>query len=446
MGSTTHARDDETFTYNCYDCVVTHEISTKTEKELEERGMKDFFKNHVMRGNEAVLRMGHRGILIDEKLREAYKMDCKRNMAKHLVVLRDAIRPSFNPGSSKQVGELIYDIWDLKKIKDPQTGNPTTNDDALREHARRYPEHEEILRHIIEYRSEDTILGGFLSMKLKNGRAYTGYQMAGTVSSRLSSRATIEGIGTNLQNVQRGEKRRIFRADPGCVLIKADLSQAEYRYLIWRARIARVIEQWAIDPNWSIHWWNAVNNIWHKPREEITKEEYSKTKNGTYGANYGIGARKVSKMYDMEYDEAHKIIENYHKGVPEIKNIFQYEIREALRSSRTLDNPLGRQRQFHGRMDDQTFRAAYSWVCQSTVADLIIKALIDLDEQGAEILLQVHDELVVQCPEKDADEWCERVRNAMEIPVQVPGVDEPMIIPAEVQVGPNWYDVEEVAA
>ena len=90
------------------------------------------------------------------------------------------------------------------------------------------------------------------------------------------------------------------------------------------------------------------------------------------------------------------------------------------------------------------FRAAYSSRCQSTVADVINEAVVTLDEQDVEILLQVHDELVVQCPEDQVDETVAKVKSAMEIEIQVPGVETPLIIPTEISLGSNWYDTKRV--
>jgi DNA polymerase I len=228
------------------------------------------------------------------------------------------------------------------------------------------------------------------------------------------------------------------------VLIKADLAQAEHRVLVWKARIRRFIDRWLEDPSWSFHRWNASTNIWKKPIDQLTDEEYSKAKNGTYGGNYGIGYLKVARMYDMEYPEARLILERYHSATPEVKEVYQKELREELQKTRTLRNPFGRERIFFGRMDEALYRSAYSHYCQSTVADLILRAIIDLDKLGAELLLQVHDEVVLQCPEEELGGWCDRVREALSRPISFPGVPEPLVIPTEIKVGRNWHEVVSV--
>lgn len=438
------ARDDELATYNCMDCIVTYEVAGKIEEELKERNLEKFYTEHTHPAIGAVTRMGHRGIRVDLKAREVLKLQTEWEMAQITKKLEPQTLPNFNPSSTAQVATLLYQLWGLPKQKSLKTHKVTTEDTALQYLGRKYPERKELIDLILDYRKKRTLLSTFIEVPLKNGRSYTSFNVAGTVTGRLSSSKTIEGYGGNLQNILRGTFRRTFIADEGKVLIKADLKQAEYRYLIWVARIDRIIEKYRKDPDFSIHWWNAVVNIWRVPREEITPEMYSKTKNGTYGANYGIGPLKVSRMYNMPTQEAKFIIERYHENVPEVREVFQREIREALKSTRRLTNPLGRERIFYGRLDEELFRAAYSWVCQSLVADVLLAALVELDELGEEILLQVHDELVLQCDEDKVPETAQRIRSAMEREIKVPGVQTPLVIPCEIKVGKNWYDMKEL--
>jgi DNA polymerase-1 len=223
------------------------------------------------------------------------------------------------------------------------------------------------------------------------------------------------------------------------------LSQAEYRVLIWRARIHRVIQRWTTEPDFNIHRWNASENIYGVPLEQVTKQMYSDAKNGVYAANYNVGYVKVSRMYNMEQSRAKMIITNYHNNMPEVKGVYQKEIEDELRTTRCVRNPLGRERMFLGRLDDETFRAAYSHYCQSTVGDLINAALVQLHSEGVDVLLQVHDELVCQCDTADVERTVEQVRTAMERPLEFAGVDIPLVIPADINVGLNWGDTMPLA-
>ena len=436
--------DQSTFKYNCLDCVVTYEASVKMEKELEETGLTDFYFNHVHPSVFATARMGHRGVLIDLNAREAIRLQTQWQMSRVAAELQELTETKFNPASSAQVSKLLYKDYNLPPQRDRKTGRVTTDDKSLRVLAKKYPKCAKIIDLILTYRQKKILITTFLDVKLRNNRVFTNYNPAGTVTGRLASGKTIEGLGGNLQNIPRGDFRKIFIPDPGKVLIKSDLSQAEYRCLVWFARIDRVIKEFTTNPNFSIHKWNAAENIYRVPYDQITPEMYAKGKSGTYGANYGIEALKVSRMYNMNINEAKMILNNYHESVPEVKGVFQKEIRDKLKKDRTLVNPLGRRRVFYNRLDESMFRSAYSFLCQSLVADILGEALIELDDLGYEILLQVHDELVIQCDDnpKTVALSVAAVRKAMERPIKIKGVDQPLCIPAEVKVGKNWCEMK----
>ena len=150
-------------------------------------------------------------------------------------------------------------------------------------------------------------------------------------------------------------------------------------------------------------------------------------------------------MHDMEFKQAKTIIDGYKALRPELE-MWWRKIEDQLKVSRTLRNVFGRERIFFGRLDNSTFRAAYDWVCQSTVADIINQSLAVLDRLNyLDVLLQIHDELVCQCDDNPTaiKRAVIAIRSAMEITVVYPNVKEPLIIPVEIAVGPNWYDVTD---
>lgn len=446
------SKDADNREYNCYDCIVTFQAALEIDKELDSRKLRPYYESIIHPAISALTRVQSRGVLIDEIARKEIADQCRLEMGQAQQQIDSLLGRALNPSSPKQVGELIYNEWKLPKQKKRGMTKATTDEDALlalgrRPEVRSDPKKSSILTQIISFRQKRVLLSTFAEMVLSSsGRVHTSYNLAGTVTGRISSSATFDGIGGNLQNIPRGSFRRIFKADPGKVLIKADLSQAEYRVLIWKARIQRLIDKLTNDPTFSIHKWNAAENIFRVPYSQITKQMYDDSKNGVYGSNYGIGWLKVSRMYNIESTRAKFIIDRYHQAVPEIKNVYQAEIRAELESTRKLTNPLGRERIFFGRMDDDLFRQGYSHYCQSTVADLILAGLIDLDQAGVEVLLQVHDELIIQVPSDRESilQGAKQLKQALERPVQIPGVAQPLIIPAEVKVGPDWYNVKPV--
>lgn len=439
---------ESTAFYNCMDCVVTFECAEAHEAEMRKRGLWNFYRTVVNPAVQNLLYIQSRGVKIDFEAREKIKAQTQQEIEEIKGRLHRVVGQEINPWSPKQVAELVYKKWKLPIQIKPRTKAVTTDDDALSSLARKSPVHAGPINDILACRQKRVLISTFCDMALCGGRVHTSYNLGGTVTSRLASSATYDDIGGNLQNIPRGNFRKVFVADRGKVLIKADLSQAEYRVLIWKARITRVIDRLLYDPKFNIHMWNASENIYKIPIAQVTTQQYDNAKNGVYGANYGIGALKVSRMYNMEPREAKFIIDSYHASVPEVKSVYQTEIVQALMETRELVNPFGRRRQFYGRMDDDTFREAYSHYCQSTVADLILCAVNSISEcvdemaeLGFNLLLQVHDELVAECDEDKAEQGVMFMRKHMEREMVIPGAPCPLVIPCNTKIGINWFDM-----
>jgi DNA polymerase-1 len=427
--------------YNCYDCCATFIAAQRQLEELCERDLIGFYNDRVHPTIWALTRMQNRGIKVDEESRAKVKVETQAKLDKAEATLLELVGHEVNPYSPKQVKELVYDEWKLPVQRKPKTKTVTTDDDALRSLARKFPQYGAPLRTILTCRQTRKLISTYIDCRLDSGRARTSYGL--TKTGRISSSATWDGYGGNLQNIPRGDFRRLYVADEGKVLIKADLSQAEYMVFCWHAPVPEYIHEYTTNPNFDVHRLHA-SRIFDLAEEAVTKESRYNAKQGVYAGNYGIGPLKLSRMHDMDFRLAKDIIEGYKRIRPELE-LWWRRIEDEIKTTRTLTNPLGRERIFLGRIDSALFRAAYDWICQSTVADLINQALVTLDEAGYECLLQVHDELVVQV-ENDPlaiAQGVKDVRNAMEIPVKFPNIDVPMVIPAEIAVGPNWYDVKE---
>jgi len=437
--------DFSTGRYNCMDCLVTYVSALEIERELADRDMLEFYHKNIHPAVLTLTRMQNRGVTINTKIRSEIELKTEQEMGKGLEEIKKLTGLELNPSSPKQVKDLVYNTWGLPQQRKPRTETTTADGDALNLLARKFPVHAPVLNRIVEYREKRVLLSTFCRAKLTpEGKIKTSYSPT-AVTGRIKSSSTIDDYGGNLQNIPRGEFRRIFEASPGKVWIKADLSQAESRVLIWKARIRRIIERYLNDPGFSIHKWN-TESIFKIPYDQVDKEskEYSNAKNGVFGANYGIGALKVSRMYNMDFQDAKFVIDNYHRYVPEVRDSYWKEIQEVLKETRTITNPLGRQIIIFGRVDEEMFRKGYAYFPQSTIADLILLACAELDAQGVELLLQVHDELDVQCPENEVLETAHKMKAAMERPLYFDGVPEPLTIPVEIKSGPNWYDLKTV--
>lgn len=452
--------DYSTWIYNCWDCVVTYISADKIRKELDHEVPKQtrIYYNFIKKpAVETYLYEEQRGILVDQRLKD----ERTQQVSKVRDELGGKIRQMsngmvMNPSSDHQIKMYLYDYLKLNIQFNHKTGAPSVDKFAREKLANRYAkEHGPFFALLNEYSTLDTLLTGFLNKSLDlDGRMRTHYSVAGTVSDRLSSsgKNVTTWVATALQNLPRGtdEKeiysyrfREMFIADPDWYLMKCDLSQAEFRIVAWLARIDHVIKKYTENPSWDVHRWVA-SLIFRKPEDQILKAERSTAKNGVYGGNYAMMYTTAARTYKIPLDMAKFVLDSYRRVIPEIP-LWWTTIDNKLRQDRTLVNPLGARRMFFGRLDDQdTFREAYSWAAQSVVSGIINRAFNIAHEtfnpNECIPILQVHDEIVFLCRKGFEYAYEPRIRSIMEYPIKFHGVEEPMVIPADINYGHNWHD------
>lgn len=451
------ASDEQLWTYNALDAMVTFEIDQKLRKDLGELNLIPFYETQVIRPLITYIRASSRGVKIDvperDRLAGLIKSEITRLESEIKSLVGD---PNFNPSSPKQMGEFIYDKLKIPEVLHHKTKKRTTDKNSMEKLQVKYPQHKKFFESVADHGSKETIISGFYKVPLgANSRIYTSFNIGGTTTGRLSSsKSPIFSASTNLQNRKRPEKlesgeweldaqeRRCFVADAGWSIIKADLSQAEFRLVVWFAKIQRLIDKYIANTDFDIHRWVA-SLIFHKPEEQISKKERSIAKNGVYGGNYDMHYVTASRTYKIPLDQAKFVLDEYRRAIPEIP-LWWKEVQEQINLTRMLENPFGRKRFFFDRIDQELYRSAYAHLPQSTVGDIINKAASDFDrvadEKDGHLLLQVHDELVGQARDECVVEYAKLLRKSMSIPITFPGVKEPLIIPVDVSVGKNWLE------
>lgn len=446
------AKDDySTWKYNCYDAAVTFEVNEVLDIELKDSKLDVFYEGIPNPTMLAMTRAQNRGVLIDlverKKQREMYDEKIKTYTEKLKEITQT---PDLNPNSPKQMANLLYDKLGLAPVRHHKTKAITTGKDALESLAKKYTKHAELFDTLRNHSSATTLRDGFLSKELGNdSRIRTSFNIAGTVTGRLTSSESFLYPSTNLQNIQKpgsGTMRRCFIASPGRVLLKADLSQAEFRIVVWLAKIVRIIQRYKVDPDFDVHRWVA-SIIYRKEEKDVIKTERDIAKNGVYGGNYKMYYVTAARTYKLPLDIAKFVLEEYRRAIPEIPKWWD-TVDDEIRRTRTSTSPFGRRRLFLDRVDDDMFRSAYSSKAQSIVADVINRAAIladeFFDEKECPLLLQVHDELVFEVDEDKVMEYALAVKQLMEFPLVFEGVEEPMLIPADVSYGKNWYDQKKI--
>jgi DNA polymerase-1 len=439
------------YRYNALDAAVTREIRDRQEEQLEEFGTREVLA-HEMSLVEPLLAMTKRGILIDMEQRKSLHEKFDREVTLLQAAVDQIAGAPLNAKSPKQMQEFLYVKLKLPVKRDRKTKNPTANKDTLLELAQKY--NHPVLRMVLEIRQRRDFIERYLTAAVdSDGRMRCSFDITGTRTGRLSSRQSIYGSGTNLQNIParkpEGEAiRRMFIADPGMAFVYCDLSQAEARIVAHLAEAQGLIDLFA-DPTRDVHKENAAR-IFGKPLNAITFEERYCAKRVLHASNYGMEAEKLMLVVNedaattgvrLSLAQAQNLLTRYWMLYPEIKETYWRRVEAELRSTRTLVTPFGRKRLFFGRWDDKLLREAYAYIPQSTVGDLLNKGLVrcyDMIELAgkAQLLLQVHDSILVQCPIDQVRSVADMMQTCMAIPITINR--RTFTIPSDAKTGINW--------
>lgn len=400
----------------------------------------DVYQNIEMPLVEVLYSMEKNGFLIDVSIIE----DLKFKYAEILVDLQEKIweyaGEKFNINSPKQLGNILYDKLQLKSDKKKSTGA-----DKLEKLRNYHP----IIDLVLEYRKysklQSTYIIGIQSLLDKNNKLHTIFKQALTTTGRLSS------TEPNLQNIpvrskEGREIRKAFIAEKGHKLVCADYSQIELRLVAAMSGDEHMISDY--NSGHDIHRATAAK-VFGIPIEFVTDEMRSSAKAVNFGIIYGISDFGLSENIGCSVKKAKGFIERYFESYPKIQEYMQKTVEEAkingyvqTLSGRTrvipeLSSPVYTVRSFGER-------AAMNMPLQGTASDIIKLAMIAVNKELAEkvpqakLLLQVHDELIVDCPESDVEIVASILKKCMEGVMQL---KVPLI--AEVGVGDNWLEAKE---
>jgi DNA polymerase-1 len=386
------------------------------------------------------------GIMVDR----AVLREQSEELAKRIEALREQIHTAaggmpFNPDSPKQLAEVLFDRLGLKPVKKTKTGF-STDVEVLEKLALDHP----VPKLILEYRSLVKLKGTYLDalpeqINPRTGRIHTSFNLTGAATGRLSS------SDPNLQNIpiRTDEGRRIrlaFVAPPGHVLLSADYSQIELRVLAHFTQEPALLKAFEADED--IH--KAVaSEVFGTPLDQVSKDQRGQAKVINFGIIYGITPVGLARRIDgMSVPAAAALIETYSKRFPGIDR-FMRECVEQARAQGYVETLLGRRRplpDIHSgviNIRNMNERMAINSVVQGSAADLIKVAMLNLhrrierEQLPARMLLQVHDELVLEAPKDDAPRIGEIVRSEMigAMSLRVP-------LKVEVGIGANWDEAK----
>ena len=392
--------------------------------------------------------MERAGIKVDRDVLSRLSSDFAQRMAAFEAEAYELAGREFNMGSPKQLGEILFDEMGLEGGKKTKTGAWQTGAEILEDLA---AEGEALPRTILDWRSLSKLRSTYTealqdAINPDTGRVHTSYSMAGAQTGRLSSN------DPNLQNIpirtDEGRKiREAFIAEPGHVLVSADYSQVELRLLAHLAGIEAL--QNAFNNGLDIHAMTA-SEMFDTPIEGMDPMIRRRAKAINFGIIYGISAFGLARQLSIPREEAGNYIKSYFAKFPGIR-AYMDETKAAAKEAGFVTTAFGRKLHLkdinskNGASRAFAERQAINAPIQGSAADIIKRAMIAMPSaiEGAglkaRMLLQVHDELIFEAPEDEADRLIEVVRDTM-MAAPSPALDLSVPLEVEAQAAKTWAE------
>jgi DNA polymerase-1 len=433
---------DQATVYAAEDAEVTMQLHRVLYPRVEaEPPLLDVYRRIEMATMPVLQRMERHGVLIDSAALARQSDELGGRILELERRAHEAAGQPFNLGSPKQLGEILFTRLQLPVLKKTAGGAPSTDEDVLERLAEDYP----LPKLLLEWRSASKLKSTYTDklprmVNPRTGRVHTSYSQATAITGRLSSN------DPNLQNIpiRTTEGRRIreaFVAPPGWAIVSADYSQIELRIMAHLSGDANLLRAFADGQD--VHRATAAEVFGVAPAEVSAEQRrYAKTIN--FGLIYGMSAFGLAAQLGIERDAARSWIERYFARYPGVK-AYMDVTREQAHARGYVETVLGRRLWLpeinspNGPRRGAAERQAINAPLQGTAADVVKLAMvevqrwIDTTRLASRLVLQVHDELVLEAPHDEV----ERLR--AELPGRMAGVIE-LAVPllAEVGAGANW--------
>ena len=388
-------------------------------------------------------RVEQNGAKIDKNKLSEHSKELSEKIAKLSSEAFKIAGEEFNLDSPKQLLEVLYEKLKLPILKKTPKGQPSTNEETLQ----RLSEEYELPKIILKYRTLAKLKSTYTDslIRIENTqtkRIHTSYQQAVTSTGRLSS------TEPNLQNIpiKTAEGRRIreaFVPDKGNILISADYSQIELRIMAHLSKDKNLTH--AFNNNLDVHSATA-SEVFGVNLEDVTQDHRRSAKAINFGLMYGMSAFGLTRQLDIPRAEAQKYLDTYFERYTGVKD-YMANIKAQAKEDMFVETIMGRRLYLNeinaanGLRRQAAERAAINAPLQGSAADIIKKAMIDidafLDKEMPEVkmIMQVHDELIFETPKKNAQEVLSTMKDMMEAAVKL---DIPLI--AEAAIGTNWNE------
>ena len=427
--------------YECEGAEAVWRLRAPLEDKLRELGMDKLYFSAELPLCRVLAEMERTGFLVDRKA----LYDFGESLNAQIDALQQSIWSraghEFNINSPKQLGEVLFEELMLPSGKKTKTGW-STNADVLEKLIGKH----EIIGEILDYRMltklKSTYAEGLLKVIAPDGRIHTSFQMTVTATGRLSS------TEPNLQNIPirrslGAQIRRMFVASPGNMLVDADYSQIELRLLAHISGDEAMREAFLSGEDFHAVTASKVFNV---PLEEVTPTLRSRAKAVNFGIVYGISAFSLAQDIHVRPAEAKAYMEAYLEKYHGVRDYMKHIVEQA-KADGYVATLYGRRRALpelkSSNFNTRSFgeRVALNMPIQGTAADVIKLAMVNVDRRlraeglKARLILQVHDELIAECPERETEQVMAILREEMEgaVHFSVP-------LTCEAKAGKTWAD------
>lgn len=412
-------------------------------EKLKERDMERLYTQIEFPLCRILTEMERVGVTVDQNALAAFGDMLTRRIETAQQTVYQYAGEEFNINSPKKLGEILFERLELPPVKKTKTGY-STNADVLEKLRPMHPIVDAVLEYRMLSKLKSTYADGLLKVIAEDGRIHTTFQNMVTVTGRLSS------TEPNLQNIPvrrelGSEIRKMFVASPGNVLVDADYSQIELRVL---AHIADDVNlQAAFCSGEDVHAVTA-SQVFRVPLDAVTPDMRRNAKAVNFGIVYGISAWSLSQDIGVTPEEAKAYMDAYFANYSGVKSYMKQIVAEA--GEKGYVTTLYGRRRYLPEMKSSNFnlrsfgeRAAMNAPIQGTAADIMKLAMIRVQDAiarenlRAKLILQVHDELIVECPQEEQ----ETVKRILEQEMQqVAQLKVPLLV--EANWGRSWYEAK----
>ena len=427
---------------NAFYAYSIFKLSQILTKKLEEQQELELFETIDMPTVEVLANMQFNGMHVEEKDLVEFGKTLKDGIDVLTREIYNIAGEEFNINSPKQLGEILFEKMDLKVIKKTKSGYSTA-EDVLEKLRGESP----IIEKILDYRQltklNSTYVEGMMPyINPKTKRIHSFFHQTITATGRISStEPNLQNIPTRIELGKR--LRKAFTPEDGKIYIDADYSQIELRVLAHMSEDNHMID--AFKNGEDIHK-QAASKVLHKPIEEITKEERSSAKAVNFGIVYGISDFGLGEQLGIGRKAAKAYIDQYLEEYAGIKK-YMDEVVEEAKQKGYAKTMYGRRREIHELQSNNFMvrefgkRAAMNTPIQGTAADIMkiamIKVYKEIKEKNlkSKIVLQVHDEMMIEAPLEEKEQIKQILKQSMET---ASTLKVPLI--AEISEAPTWYD------